>query len=199
MAGVTLEEVRTAAASLTGELLQVPPMVSAIKVGGRRLHELARAGVEIDRPPRPVTVHHFGVEATADPLVFTIEVTCSPGTYIRSLAADLGRLLGGGAHLRALRRTAVGSFTLDEAVPVETLTPDGLLPVGAAVRDLASVELDPVLAGPVAQGRVLERADRFVGAGPWAVTVGGRLVAVYEAHRGSTVKPAVVLAGGGKG
>lgn len=199
MAGITLEEVRAAAASLTGELLQVPPMVSAIKVGGRRLHELARAGVEIERAPRPVTVHRFSVAATADPSVFAIEVACSPGTYIRSLAADLGRLLGGGAHLRALRRTAVGSFTLAEAVPVEAITPDGLLPVGAAVRDLASVELEPAMAGPVAQGRVLERADRFVGPGPWAVTVEGRLLAVYEAHRGSTVKPAVVLTGGGTG
>ncbi len=199
MAGVTLDEVRAAATELTGALLQVPPMVSAIRVGGRRLHELAREGVEVERAPRPVTVHRFTVEATEDPLVFAVEVDCSPGTYIRALAADLGRRLGGGAHLRALRRTAVGSFTLAEAVPVEALTVDGLLPVHAAVRDLASVELGPAMAGAVAQGRVLERDDRFVGDGPWAVTVDGTLLAVYEPHRGATVKPAVVLTGGATG
>ena len=96
-------------------------MVSAIKVGGRRLHELAREGVEVERAPRPVTVRRFDVAPTDDPLVYRIEVECSSGTYIRSLAADLGRLLGGGAHLRALRRTAVGGFTEAEARPLDAL------------------------------------------------------------------------------
>ena len=80
-----------------------------------RLHELAREGIEVERAPRPVTVERFDVAATADPTVLAIDVTCSGGTYIRSLAADLGHLLGGGAHLRNLRRTAVGPFTIEEA------------------------------------------------------------------------------------
>ena len=77
---------------LTGPILQVPPMVSALRVDGRRLHELAREGVEVEREARPVTVYRFDVESTGDPLVYRIEVECSSGTYIRSLAADLGHV-----------------------------------------------------------------------------------------------------------
>src|SRR3954447_204648 len=105
---LTVDMVRTAAAGLTGPILQVPPMVSALKVDGRRLHELAREGIEVEREARPVTVHELGVTPTADPLVYAVEVHCSSGTYIRTIAADLGERLGGGAHLRNLRRTAVG-------------------------------------------------------------------------------------------
>src|SRR5213078_319454 len=110
-----LDDARQAAVALTGPILQVPPMVSALKVGGKRLHELARGGVEVEREARPVTVHRFHVTATTDPLVLAVEVECSSGTYIRTLAADLGTALGGGAHVRDLRRTAIGSFTEDEA------------------------------------------------------------------------------------
>ena len=131
---VTEDDVRRVVAEhLTGPILQVPPMVSALKVGGRRLHELAREGIEVEREARPVVIARFDVEATASPLVYRIDVECSSGTYVRSLAADLGALLGGGAHLRALRRTAVGSFTLAEAHPLEQLV---VLPPEQAVRDL---------------------------------------------------------------
>ena len=101
---------------LTGPILQIPPMVSAVKIDGKRLHELAREGVEVERAPRPVTVYRFDIAPPADPLVYTAAVHCSKGTYIRTLADDLGRLCGGGAHLRGLRRVGVGSFTADEAV-----------------------------------------------------------------------------------
>ncbi len=123
MRDVTLEAAREAALTLTGEITQVPPMVSALKVGGRRLHELARAGIEVERAPRAVTVSRFEVglappheaDGAAGP-VLAIDVVCSSGTYVRSLAADLGAALGGGAHLRRLRRLAVGSYKLEEAV-----------------------------------------------------------------------------------
>ena len=95
MSAVTHDQVRQAVVEhLTGPIFQVPPMVSALKVGGRRLHELAREGIEVERAPRPVTVHRFDVEPTDDPLVYQIEVACSSGTYVRTLAADLGTLLG---------------------------------------------------------------------------------------------------------
>ncbi len=110
-------------------------MVSAIRVDGRRLHELAREGIEIEREPRPVNVSSFTVDDADEPGVFRIDVTCSAGTYIRTLAADLGHLLGGGAHLRNLRRTAVGAFTLDEAGPPDECE---LLPVATAVRSLGA-------------------------------------------------------------
>jgi len=196
MADVTVEQVRDAAAALTGAILQVPPMVSAVSVGGRRLHELAREGIEVEREARPVTVHRFEVGEPIEPGCFPIEVECSSGTYVRSLAADVGTAVGGGAHLRDLRRTAIGSFTLADAVPLEALTPEHLLTPTEAMRDLARVDVDEGLAAAVAHGKVLPR-DRLpvVGAGPWAV-VGpdGSLLAVYEAHRGDTAKPAVVLA-----
>ncbi|MGH9179155.1 MAG: tRNA pseudouridine(55) synthase TruB, partial [Acidimicrobiales bacterium] len=133
MGGVTTEEVRAAAARFVGEVDQVPPMVSAVKVGGQRLHTLARAGVEVERAPRRVTVHRIDVEPAAQPGVFRVEVDCSSGTYVRSLAADLGAALGGGAHLRNLRRTAVGHFTVVEATPLDELGPDAVRPPAAAV------------------------------------------------------------------
>lgn len=189
MGTVTVEQARRAAAEhLTGPILQVPPMVSAIRVDGRRLHELAREGVEVERTPRPVTVHRFEVDAGPSPDVLSIEVECSSGTYVRTLAADLGHLLGGGAHLRALRRTAVGSFTLAEAGPPDTCE---LLPVATAVRTLTAVAVDDETAGLVANGRVL---PRWSGDGPWAVFHrDGRLLAVYEAFRAAEAKPSVVL------
>jgi len=192
MAAVTVDDARRAVAQhLTGEIEQVPPMVSALKVDGVRLHELARQGVEIERQPRSVTIHHFGVEPGPEPAVLAIEVECSPGTYIRSLADDLGRLLGGGAHLRNLRRTAVGAMTLDQAAPPDTAE---LLPIDTAVAGLARVDVPDDVAALVAQGRVLA-ADQhgFAGAGPWAVFATTGLVAVYEPFRDGTVKPAVVI------
>src|SRR5947207_14287263 len=102
MGGVSLAEVQGAAAGFVGDILQVPPMVSAVKVGGQRLHKLARAGEEVSREPRPVTVYRLDVSAGDEPAVFGISVECSSGTYIRSLAAAIGLRLGGGAHLRNL-------------------------------------------------------------------------------------------------
>jgi tRNA pseudouridine55 synthase len=189
MSAVGVDDARRVAAThLTGAITQVPPMVSAIKVGGRRLHELAREGIEIEREPRPVTIHSFDVAAGPEPGVLAIDVVCSAGTYVRTLAADLGRLLGGGAHLRNLRRTAVGEFTIDVAGPPDSCT---LLPVDAAVRSLAHVVVDPEVAAKVANGGVLAR---FGGPGPWALFDGDhRLLAVYEAFRENDAKPSVVL------
>jgi len=194
MGGVGLEDVRTAAAGMVGTIQQVPPMVSAVQVGGRRLHELAREGIEVEREARSVTVHRFDVEAEVEPGVFRVAVECSSGTYVRSLAAELGEALGGVAHLRQLRRTAVGPFTEDRARPVEELE---LLPPLAAVGHLAAVAVDEEVAALVRTGRRLERAGPtpFPGDGPWAV-VGpdGALLAVYRAG-GDRARPEVVIGG----
>ncbi len=187
-------QVAAAAATLTGPIMQVPPMVSALKVDGRRLHELAREGIEIEREPRPVTVHRFDVESTLDALVYRVEVECSSGTYVRSLAADLGHALGGGAHLQTLRRTAVGSFGESEARPVDSLL---LQPAAVALRDLPSAVIDSATAVAVSHGKVLPREVLAVdGDGPWAVLdESGELLAVYESTTSAdVVKPAVVLA-----
>lgn len=197
MGAVTLEQVQAAAAAFLGDIEQIPPMVSAVKIDGRRLHELAREGIEVDRPPRPVTIHEISVDAgpAGDPGVFTLRAACSSGTYIRTLAADIGTVLGGGAHLRALRRTAVGPFTLDDARPLESVDADAVRPMVEAVRHLASVTVDAEVAEAVGFGKVMERDTLGVGGeGPWAVLASpDRLLAVYEPYQGTTVKPSLVI------
>ena len=190
MAGVTLARARQVAAEhLTGPILQVPPMVSALKVGGRRLHELAREGIEVERAPRPVTVHELAIDDGPEPGVLALRARCSSGTYVRTLAADLGRLLGGGAHLRNLRRTAIGSFGEADARPVDEAV---LLSPAEALRDYASVTVDAAGADRVQHGGLLPAFD---GSGPWAVLgPDGVLLAMYESH-GDGAKPSVVLAG----
>jgi tRNA pseudouridine55 synthase len=199
MEGATLAAVREAAAGLTGDILQVPPMVSAIQVEGRRLHELAREGIEIERAARPVTVQSFTVEEGSEPGWFAIEVTCSSGTYIRSLAADVGTALGGGAHLRDLRRTAIGSFTDDQGVLIDDLTPEHLRSPAEALRDLSSITVDDDIAAAIGFGKVLPlEALGATGPGPWPLLgSSGDLLAVYEAHKDATAKPSVVLAAAG--
>ncbi|HQZ34401.1 MAG TPA: tRNA pseudouridine(55) synthase TruB [Ilumatobacteraceae bacterium] len=178
---------------LTGHIMQVPPMVSALKIDGKRLHELAREGIEVERQARPVTVSRFLVAPTDDPLVYAIEVQCSKGTYIRTLADDLGRLCGGGAHLRNLRRTAVGSFTAAEAVGPDAVE---LLSLPQAMRDYPQVTVSAEAAALVGNGRLLDRARAGLeGNGPWAVLgPDGDLLAMYEPHDDVEAKPAVVLA-----
>jgi tRNA pseudouridine55 synthase len=158
-----------------------------VKIGGVRLHDLARKGIEVDRAPRPVTIYRLEVRPTDDPLVVRLDVTCSAGTYIRVLAADLGHALGGGAHLRQLRRTAIGPHTEADARPLEAIE---LRPVADAVAHLpvaVTAEVDLV-----ATGRLPALA--LDGDGPWAVTdVDGNLLAVAE-RDGDRIKPAVVLA-----
>jgi tRNA pseudouridine55 synthase len=189
MEAVTVAEAQQVAATcLSGEITQIPPMVSAVKVGGRRLHDLARQGIEVARDPRPVTIYSFRVAATDEAAVLAIDVECSAGTYVRSLAADLGRLLGGGAHLRNLRRTAVGPYTIDEAGAPEEAE---LLPVIESVRALPKVPVGADVAPLIATGRVLTAPD---GGGPWAmVDAAGQLLAVYEAFGVDEAKPVVVL------
>jgi len=196
MSGVTLEQVRAAAAELTGPIRQIPPMVSAVRVGGRRLHEIARAGGVVERESRAVEVARFDVEATTRGDVFTIAVDCSSGTYVRALAADVGAALGGGAHLRALRRTAIGMFAVETAVPLEALGQADVRPSRELVAHLATVATPPAIAEQVVHGRVLDRRELGVlGAGPWAVTgADGVLLAVYEAWREDKAKPTVVVA-----
>ncbi|CAN5722723.1 tRNA pseudouridine(55) synthase TruB [soil metagenome] len=198
MTGVTLEAVRAASLAFVGPIEQIPPMVSAVKIDGKRLHELARQGIEVERPPRPVTVHSLEVlpGPEDEDLVFTMAVSCSSGTYIRTLAADIGTALGGGAHLRTLRRTSVGPYTLADAIPLEAVDPEQVRPMTEAIRHLDQVVVDEERAAAVAVGKVLERADLGLddGAGPWAVLgPGGALLAVYEPFRGTTAKPSLVI------
>jgi tRNA pseudouridine55 synthase len=204
---LTHDEVQRGTARFMGEIEQLPPMVSAVQIGGRRLHELAREGKEVERAPRHVRVDRFDIEEF-EPGAYpaaTALVECSSGTYVRSLAADLGVALGGCAHLASLRRLRVGSFGLDEAHPLDEVveTPEAmLLSPAVAMRDLDQVELDGEQARAVAHGMSFhctafsERDGEphpELGDGPFAmIDAGGTLLAVYE-RRGGALKPSVVL------
>jgi tRNA pseudouridine55 synthase len=177
-------ELEAALNTLTGSIWQIPPMYSALKVEGAPLYRLARQGREIERAPRAVRIHHLRLlERTPDTL--QLSVGCSKGTYIRVLAEDLGRLLGCGGYLTALRRTAIGSFTLDQSIALATLeamTPsereDALLAVDTLVLDLPRIDLSPEAANRVINGlavagapercgpaRLYDAAGRFLGLG----------------------------------
>lgn len=144
--GCSQEEILKAAASFTGEIMQVPPMYSALKIGGKKLCDLARQGVEVERPPRPVTIHAMEARLLG-PDLLELDVHCSKGTYIRTLAADIGAKLGCGAALCALRRTMAAGYTLDGCVTMEECQGLGqalqerLFPVETAFASLPRVEL----------------------------------------------------------
>jgi tRNA pseudouridine55 synthase len=156
-ARVTRAQVDAAIARRTGPQLQEPPLYSAIKIGGRRMHELARAGEAVERAPRAVTIHTIAVvELAATRLV--IDVECTKGTYIRSLAHDLGRDLGCGAHLCALRRTRTGPYGEDQAIVLDHLdrrrAATALVPM-PRVTGMPSLVVEPALEPLVALGVVL--------------------------------------------
>ena len=197
MEDLSADRVAEAAAGFVGDIEQIPPMVSAVKVDGRRLHELARQGIEVERKARPVTVHRFTTEPTENPLVYRVEVSCSSGTYIRTLAADLGSELGGGAHLRNLRRTSVGTITLDRAKPLDSFVdePD-LQPIDVLLGSMPILQVDKDVAERVSHGRRLTPGGPG-GGGRGKVAIKGpddTLLAVYEARSGE-LHPVKVLAG----
>ena len=147
-----------------GEIEQIPPMHSALKHQGRPLYEYARAGIEIDRPPRKVTIRSLDMIECAPPRV-ALEVQCSAGTYIRTLAQDIGAALGCGAHLTALTRLGSGGFTLEQAhtlAELEAIEPAQrhalLLPPDCLVAHLPAVQLDDAEAEALRQGRSIAYA-----------------------------------------
>ena len=137
---VTRAQVEAACARFTGAIEQIPPMHSALKRDGKPLYEYARAGIELERAARAVTIHRIAI-IDGDHDRWTLDVRCSKGTYIRTLAEDIGRLLGCGAHLSALRRTGSGALTLDRA---HTL--DQLAAMTEAERDAQLLDADALLA-----------------------------------------------------
>ncbi len=201
---VTLGDVEKLVPRFVGDILQVPPMVSALRVGGRRLYDLAREGKEVERLPR--VVHIYSIEITdfapGSYPELSFEVICGSGTYIRSLADDLAAALGGRAHLTALRRTANGGQSVDVAHSIDQLeaaaeggTLDSLvLDVAEVLADLPAVVVDPKTAEGVSHGVrfpisvVPDPAD----GGPYRVMEKDRLVAVYRTD-GKMAVPEVVL------
>ena len=187
-AAIGRDALEAAMAGLTGAREQVPPMYSAVKVGGRRLHQLARAGAEIDRAPRPVVIRRFDLEGFQPPRA-RFAVDCSKGTYVRSLVHELGQTLGVGAHLTALCRTASGRFTLEGAIPLDQVEPDRVRPrligLAAAIAHLPRAAVTSAQADAASHGKPLkweDLTDAPAPAGPAAlIDPEGRLLALVEA------------------
>src|SRR5471030_3101815 len=164
---VTCDEaaIHAAMAQFRGDIAQIPPMYSALKRDGKPLYEYARAGQTVEREARNVTIHALDLIACALPDV-TFRVTCSKGTYVRTLAEDIGEKLGCGAHLVALRRTGVGALTLENAVTLDALSDAGegerdqwLQPVDALLSAFPSVELDADATRRFCPGQRLKLSD----------------------------------------
>ena len=184
---VSRADVERACAALTGESMQTPPAYSAVKVGGRKLYDAARSGDVLEAPPRPIRVDVFEVSGF-DGRDVDVRITCSGGTYVRALVADVGRALGCGAHLARLRRTAIGPFRVEDARPPGEGEP---LPLERAVGHLPSVRLDADEARAASHGRVLGPAGIE---GPYAVFApDGALTGIYR-DAGASARPEVVLA-----
>jgi tRNA pseudouridine55 synthase len=180
-------DLERAFAALVGESMQRPPAYSAVKVGGRKLYEAARAGEPLEAPPRRIRVDAFEVRRYEGADV-DFAVTCSGGTYVRVLLSDVGRALGPGAHLRRLRRTAIGQYRVEDAVATDAL--EDPLPLEAAVAHLPAVELEPDEARAASNGSILAPAGIE---GSYAVFgPGQRLIGIYR-DEGARARPEVVL------
>jgi tRNA pseudouridine55 synthase len=183
----TGEEVHAAMRALVGESLQRPPAYSAVKVGGRKLYEAARDGGRLEAEPRPIRVDAFELRSFEPPDA-AFRVTCSAGTYVRVLAADVGAALSCGAHLTSLRRTAIGAFRVEHASAPDRPEP---LPIAEAVRHLPRIDLDTEESRAASHGRPLGPAGL---GGPYGVFgPDGRLIGVYQ-DEGSRARPQVILA-----
>ncbi|GGZ67244.1 tRNA pseudouridine(55) synthase TruB [Streptomyces bluensis] len=199
---ITREAIDTGIAKLTGDIMQVPSKVSAIKIDGVRSYKRARDGEDFDIPARPVTVSSFTVydvrEAVAEDgtpvLDVIVSVVCSSGTYIRALARDLGADLGVGGHLTALRRTRVGPYKLDSARTLEQLQEDlTVMPIAeAAAAAFPRWDVDARRARLLLNGVRLEMPDAYTGTGPVAVfDPEGRFLALVEEQKGKAKSLAV--------
>jgi tRNA pseudouridine55 synthase len=204
---VTREQFERSLERFRGEIMQVPPMYSALKREGRPLYEYARRGITVERAPRAVTISALDMEDLAGEEA-TLSVSCSKGTYVRTLAEDIGEVLGCGAHLVGLTRTAIGAFSLEQAHRLEDIEGleaserDGLLlPVDVLVQDLPPVQLPDHLEGAFLHGQTVVPIQ-FQGQGPSPAQggrvrvygTGGRFLGLALADGGGGVSPRRLLA-----
>ncbi len=190
------DSIRAALPDLTGDIMQVPPMASALKRGGVRLHELHRRGLTVELEPRPVTVHALTLLTTdPDQSTATFDIACSSGTYVRTLLADVAQNLGSGAYLSSLRRTGVGHLSVKSAASPEALTSktidNHIIQTRKVVEHLPRVEVDTEGEAAVASGRRLPLSGI---SGSFRVEREGTLLAVYR-DEVEEARPEVVLCG----
>ncbi|MCY1716765.1 tRNA pseudouridine(55) synthase TruB [Microbacterium sp. SL62] len=191
VAAVTDEAIAAGIADLTGDIQQVPSTVSAIKVAGRRAYDLARAGEEVELTARSVTVSRFEVRETRrgeGTIELAVVVDCTSGTYIRALARDLGRAVGIGGHLTALRRTRIGAFDVAAAASVDDIAEDALVaPATAAAVVMSVLAVGDDEARDLRHGKRIDGGGRLTVAVAAAIDPEGRLIGVVE-KRGTQVK-----------
>ncbi|MGW1028672.1 tRNA pseudouridine(55) synthase TruB [Streptomyces sp. NPDC002577] len=201
---VTRDAVDAGIAKLTGDIMQVPSKVSAIKIDGKRSYKRAREGEDFEIPARPVTVSSFAVYDVRDAVAedgtpvldLVVSVVCSSGTYIRALARDLGAGLGVGGHLTALRRTRVGPYKLDSARTLDQLQKElTVMPIAeAAAAAFRRWDVDAKRARLLTNGVRLEMPDEYAGSGPIAVfDPEGRFLALVEESKGKSKSLAVFV------
>jgi tRNA pseudouridine55 synthase len=194
---ITRDMVQAVLPNFTGPILQIPPMVSAIKVNGQRLYKLARRDIEVEREARPVTIHELEITsfdpaggADGAPLV-GLRVVCSSGTYIRTLCSDIGAALGVGGLMQSLERTKVGNFGLEDAVSLQTLEEsaaagDGaryLLPMDDAISHFAAMTVDPIQADLIMHGGSIPSSGMEMdGVLVRVKSTDGRLLALGRSH-----------------
>ena len=190
-ADVSDDAVETAVAAQRGVIDQVPSTVSAIKVDGRRAYDLVRAGEEVELKARRVTVSRFDVRDTrreGDTVALDVVVDCTSGTYIRALARDLGRALGVGGHLTALRRTRIGAFDVDTAASVDDLAEAALIsPAVAADQVVGSLSVSADEARDLRHGKRIDGGARLTAPFAAAIAPDGTLIGVVE-RRGAQLK-----------
>jgi len=187
----TRAAVEAALPAFTGEILQVPPAFSAVKVDGERAYDLAREGVEVALEPRPVMIHALRVTAQPDADHIELEMRCGKGAYVRALVRDLADRLGACAHVASLRRTAVGAMTEDRAMGLEMLEElchrgarqEALLPVETALDDIPALAVTQEDAFRLTQGRAIVLLPRQAEALKARLTGGSRTVTAFEGER----------------
>lgn len=197
---VSREQVEAALVQFRGDILQVPPMYSALKRDGRPLYEYARKGIEIERQPREVQVFSLDVrEFDGNQLVFDVE--CSKGTYVRTLAEDIGERLGCGAHLTALRRTRIGPLRLESALTLATLEAqsskeriDQLLPVDSLIAETPPLQLDEEAALRFGHGQAVRTGEALPSGSRRVYAENGRFLGLAAFSAEGLLKPIRLMA-----
>mgnify|MGYP001344744610 FL=1 len=203
---LSIEEIRSVLDQFQGEIEQTVPLYSAVKVKGKKLYEYARENIEVERPRRKIQIHelHFidtNYDRNRNHQEIVIEVSCSKGTYIRTLCKDIGEALGYPAHMKKLIRTKSGIFTKEDTIPLDTVLSMGqdklkeyLQPMSAGVTHLDVLAVDDVTMQRVLYGQKLQLPDKELTTPYFRVEFQGRLLAIYEIHdNGEEIKPVRVF------
>ena len=192
---ISRQTIEAALEKLTGDIVQIPPMYSAVKVNGRRLYEYARKGIEIERPKRIVTINEIELLDSGDKfegtdVTFTIRIACGKGTYIRTLAVQIGELIGYPAHMASLVRTVSGTYEQSDCLTLKQVSEvqeagqidTYLRPLEDALRDFSFVEVEEEEYVKIINGQVLARHPELTETTPVVFTKNGKALAVYKMH-----------------